>query len=67
MSGIGVAIAVVGSALFGVILLSIFGLLAIGLGWAEGVDAAPAERPSQQGIDFDRNLETRRRHRNLTV
>jgi hypothetical protein len=65
MSGIGVAFAVVGSALFGVILLSIFGLFAIGLGWAEGVDAVPAERPNQQGFDFDRGPETRRRHRNL--
>jgi hypothetical protein len=38
MSGLSIAFAVVGCALFGVALLFIFGLFAIGLGWAKGAD-----------------------------
>jgi hypothetical protein len=53
MSGaISIAFAVVGWALFRVTVLSIFGLFAIGLGWAEGADAVPADpdRPANRRL-----------------
>jgi hypothetical protein len=50
--GISIAFAVVGWAVFGVTVLSIFGLVAIGLGWAEGADAVPADpdRPANRRL-----------------
>jgi hypothetical protein len=44
MIGSSIAFTMVGCALFGVTLLSIFGFLAIGLGLTEGADAAPADQ-----------------------
>jgi hypothetical protein len=43
MSGISIALAVVGCALFGVALLVIFGLFAIGLSLTAVADAVPAD------------------------
>jgi hypothetical protein len=65
MRGISIAFAVVGCALFGVALLVIFGLFAIGLSLTEGTDAVPADdRSADKRVDFGRSPEAGRRPRN---
>jgi hypothetical protein len=59
MSGIAIAFAVVGWALFGVTLLSVVCDWA-GLGRWSGRGAVDHDRPVNEGVDFDRSLEARR-------
>jgi hypothetical protein len=60
MSGIGIALAVVGCALSVVTLLAFVGLLSVGLGWAERADsAATNEDGPAKGIDFGRKSRRR--------
>jgi hypothetical protein len=59
MSGIAIAFAVVGWALFGVTLLSVVCDWA-GLGRWSGRSAVNHGRAANEGVDFDRSLEARR-------
>jgi hypothetical protein len=54
MSGINIALAAIGWVFFCVTLLSLYGLLAVGLGWAEGADGVPRNTISRRNLDYRR-------------